>query len=357
MLPIDKLEDLRARFAEVEEMICRPEIISDSRRYTSLMKERADRSDLVESYAKYCKLEQDLADNREMLNDPELRELAEEEIPDLVKGMEVLQSKIQLLLLPQDPNDERNTILEIRSGAGGQEAALFAADLFRMYSRFADSNKWKLELLSVSDAAAGGIKEVIALITGDKVFSKMRFEAGVHRVQRVPATESQGRIHTSTATVAVLPEVDEVDEIDVKKEDLEITVTAAGGAGGQKVNTTNSAVQLKHLPSGIIVRCEAERSQHQNRARAMQLLKSKLLEIEVKKQADELAGERRDMVGTGDRSEKIRTYNYPQTRITDHRIQLTVHNLGEVMDGAVDELMTALRTHHQAAQLEAQNND
>jgi peptide chain release factor 1 len=356
MLPTDKLESLTARYREIEELLCQPNVISDAKRYTALTKERAELQDVVETYRRYDQIVKDLAGHKEALSDPELRDLASEEIPALEAERQRLEESINLLLLPKDPNDERNTILEIRSGTGGEEAALFAADLFRMYSRYAESQGWKVEIMSVSEASAGGIKEVIASISGDNVYSRLRFEGGVHRVQRIPATESQGRIHTSTATVAVLPEVEDVDEVHIDPNDLEIAATAAGGPGGQHVNRTMSAVQIKHIPTGIMVRSEQQRSQHQNRAKAMQILSAKLLEMEREAQASAISSERRSMVGTGERSEKIRTYNFPQNRITDHRIQLTLHNLDRVMEGELSELFTALRSHYQADLMEQQAN-
>ena len=347
MLPIDKLESLAARFDELDELLCQPNVASDGKRYTEVSKERAEIMDVVTAFRRYAAVQDELLEHREALKDSDLRELAEEEIPVLQKESEELVAGINLLLLPKDPNDDRDTILEIRAGTGGDEAALFAADLFRMYLRYAETQRWKVEVMSQSEATHGGFKEVIAMVTGDKVYSQLRFEGGVHRVQRVPATESQGRIHTSTATVAVMPEADEVD-VQVHDKDLEITKTAAGGPGGQGVNTTMSAVQIKHLPSGIIVRSEEQRSQHQNKARALQILRAKLLEAEQRAQADSISAERRNMVGSGERSEKIRTYNYPQNRVTDHRIQLTLHSLDKVIAGEVGDLITALRSHHQA---------
>lgn len=354
MLPTHKLESLTARYHEIEELLCQPNVVSDAKRYTSLTKERAELQDVVEAYRRYSQVVEDLVGHKRALSDPELRELASEEIPALEAERARLEESINVLLLPKDPKDERNTILEIRSGTGGEEAALFAADLFRMYSRYAESQGWKVEIMSLSEASAGGIKEVIASISGDNVYSRLRFEGGVHRVQRIPATESQGRIHTSTATVAVLPEVEDVDEVSIDPNDLEITATAAGGPGGQHVNRTMSAVQIKHIPTGIMVRSEQQRSQHQNRAKAMQILSAKLLEIEREAQASAISSERRSMVGTGERSEKIRTYNFPQNRITDHRIQLTLHNLDRVMEGDLAELFTALRSHHQADLMQQQ---
>ncbi len=354
MLPKDKLESLTARYGEIEERLCQPNVVSDPKRYTQLTRERADLQEVVETWTRYCQVVEDIAGHKEALSDPDLRELAEEEIPGLEKERQALEAGINLLLLPKDPSDERNTILEIRSGTGGEEAALFAADLFRMYSRYAETQGWKVEVSSLSEASAGGIKEVIAEVSGKNVYSKLRFEGGVHRVQRIPTTESQGRIHTSTATVAVMPEVDEIDEVKIDPSDLEISTTAAGGPGGQHVNRTMSAVQIKHLPSGIMVRSEQQRSQHQNKAKAMQILSAKLLDLEREAQASAISSERRSMVGTGERSEKIRTYNFPQNRLTDHRIQLTLHSLDRMMEGNVEELLTALRSHHQAELMKQQ---
>lgn len=354
MLPADKLDSLVLRHRELEERLCRPDVASDAKRFAELRREHAELGALVESWNHYRKLEKQLAEDRAALTDPELREMAEEEIPGLEREIEALAQEIQVLLLPRDPRDTRNIILEIRAGTGGEEAALFAADLLRMYTRFADRHGWRIEVLDTSAASAGGIKEVVAAVSGDAVYSRLRFEGGVHRVQRVPATESQGRIHTSTATVAVMPEADEVD-IHIDDKDIEINIAASGGPGGQGVNTTNSAVQIQHKPSGLIVKCQDERSQHKNKARAMQVLRARLLEREQAAHDAAIAAERKGMVGSGERSEKIRTYNYPQNRISDHRIGLTLHKLEMVMDGDLDELFGALRAHHQAALLEAQS--
>jgi peptide chain release factor 1 len=351
MLPTDKLDSLTARFSEVEEMLCRPEIVSDAKRLTALNRERSDLAEVVQVYARYRDARRRLDDDRQALEDPELREMVEEEIPGLEAELTDLEQKLQVLLLPSDPNDARNTVLEIRAGTGGEEAALFAADLFRMYGRYADRVGWRVEILSMSEASAGGYKEIIALVAGDRVYSRLRFEGGVHRVQRVPATESQGRIHTSTATVAVLPEADEVD-VDIDESELEISIAASGGPGGQGVNTTNSAVQIRHVPTGLIVKCQDERSQHKNKARAMQVLRARLLAREQEAAAASEAAERRSMVGSGERSEKIRTYNYPQNRVTDHRLGLTLHKLDQVVDGELEELLTALRNDYQAALLD-----
>ncbi len=354
MLPIDKLDGLSSRYDELEELICQPDVLSDSKRYTLLTRERAELSELVAQYREYKAKQERLAEDKAALSDPELRPLVEEEIPQLEQQLEELGAKIKLLLIPTDPNDVRNTILEIRSGTGGEEAALFAADLFRMYSRFAETQRWRIEIMSTSEAERGGLKELIALVTGERVYSRMRFEGGVHRVQRVPATETQGRIHTSTATIAVLPEADEVD-VHINEADLEINIAASGGPGGQGVNTTNSAVQIQHKPSGIIIKCQDERSQIKNKSKAMKILRARLLEREQDAQHALVAAERKGMVGSGERSEKIRTYNYPQNRVTDHRIGLTLHRLDAVMEGDLEEMITALRTHHQATLLEAES--
>lgn len=353
MLPRDKLASIAARHRELEELLCRPDVLSDAGRYQSYAKERSEIGDIAEAFARHVEVERQIAENREALADPELRELAEAELAELTAEHAELETRLQLLLLPKDPAEERDTILEIRAGAGGEEAALFASDLFRMYGRYAERQGWRVELLSSSASAAGGLKEVIALVRGDHVYSRLKFEGGVHRVQRVPATEAQGRVHTSTATVAVLPEAEEV-EVEIRDEDIEVHIAAAGGPGGQGVNTTNSAVQIQHKPSGIIVKCQDERSQIKNKARAMQVLRARLLEREQRQRDDAVSAERRGMVGSGDRAEKIRTYNYPQNRVTDHRIQLTLHKLEAVMDGDLDELFTALRTTEQAEMLRAQ---
>jgi peptide chain release factor 1 len=290
---------------------------------------------------------EELVKAKELLDDPDFRELAQAEIASLTNEVAALEASIRLMLLPKDPNDAKNTILEIRSGEGGEEAALFAADLFRMYARFAETRGWKIDILTSSESATGGYKEVIALIVGKDVYSQLRFEGGVHRVQRVPATETQGRIHTSTATVAVLPEAEDVD-VTLDEKDLEISIAASGGPGGQGVNTTNSAVQLLHKPTGIIVKCQDERSQLKNKAKALKVLKSRLLDIEREKQEAAQSAERRSMVSTGERSQKIRTYNYPQNRVTDHRIRITLNKLDRIIEGDLDELITALRTTRQA---------
>jgi len=353
MLPLARLASLSSRFHELEELLCQPDILADSKRYMLLSRERGELAALAKAFAEYSETTRRLAEDRAALDDPELRELVLEEIPALEQREAELAAELELLLLPSDPNDQRNTFLEIRSGAGGEEAALFAADLFRMYGRFAEKRGWRIEIMSTSEAQAGGLKEMIALVSGERVYSQLRFEGGVHRVQRVPATEAQGRIHTSTATVAVLPEADEVDVV-IDERDLEINIAASGGPGGQGVNTTNSAVQIQHKPSGLIVKCQDERSQLKNKAKAMKILRARLLERAQEAQAASVSADRSAMVGSGDRAEKIRTYNYPQNRMTDHRIGLTLHKLDAVMNGDLDELVNALRTHHQAEALKRQ---
>ena len=352
MLPLRKLEGLVRRHAELENLLCEPAVLADPKRINTLNRERAQLAPIVETFSRYRGLERQIADDREMLADPDLGPIAREELPGLETSLSELEQKLRLQLLPRDPNDEKNTLLEIRAGTGGEEAALFAANLYRMYARYAERMGWRIELMNQSDASAGGVKEVVALVTGNHVYSRLKHEGGVHRVQRVPATEAQGRIHTSTATVAVLPEAEEVDfELDEK--DLRFDIAASGGPGGQGVNTTNSAVQLKHIPTGMIVKCQDERSQLKNRAKALKVLRSRLLDIERAKQDAAIRDERRTMVKSGDRSDKIRTYNFPQNRVTDHRIGLTLHELDRVMDGGIDPLIEALSAHHQAELLEA----
>jgi peptide chain release factor 1 len=352
MLPLEKLNAVVRRRSEIDDLMCDPKVIADSAKLSALSRERSQIVPLVEAVNEWQSTEKKLADANEMLSDPEMGDLAREEIAELGKRREDLEQQIRVLLLPRDPNDEKNTLLEIRGGTGGEEAALFAADLFRMYVRYAETQGWKVEVLSQSDAAAGGLKEIVALISGDRVYSRMKHEGGVHRVQRVPATEAQGRIHTSTATVAVLPEADEVD-VQLEDKDLRYDIAASGGPGGQGVNTTNSAVQITHIPTGMMVKCQDERSQIKNRARALKILRSRLLDIAQRAQADAIRDERRDMVKSGERSEKIRTYNFPQNRVTDHRIGLTLYNLDRVIEGDLGELMSALSAWHEAARLEA----
>jgi peptide chain release factor 1 len=354
MLPIEKLQAIRRRCQELDQLLCEPAAMADHNRLTELNRERMQVSAIVETFDQWADVGRRIAEDKEALSDPELGALAAEELPGLEAQLEALEQRIRVLLLPQDPKDEKNTLLEIRAGTGGEEAALFAADLFRMYARYAESKGWKVEILSRSEAAAGAYKEIIALVSGNRVFSTLKFEGGVHRVQRVPSTEAQGRIHTSTATVAVLPEADDV-EITIDEKDLRFDIAASGGPGGQAVNTTNSAVQITHLPTGMIVKCQDERSQLKNKARALKVLKSRLLDIEIKRQSDEIRDERRGMVGAGERSEKIRTYNFPQNRVTDHRIGLTLHKLDRVIDGDLGDLVDAVIAWHQAARLQGQD--
>ena len=344
MIPRERLEQLAKRFVEIDEILCNPPRDTDLNR---LYRERAQIEPLIGAFDKYRAVERQIAEDEAALADPELRELASMELPTLQADRKSLEESIKILLLPKDPNDSKNTILEIRQGEGGEEAALFAADLFRMYCRYAEAQGWKVEILSTSEAAAGGLKEVIALVTGKDVYGQLRFEGGVHRVQRVPATEAQGRIHTSTATVAVLPEAEDVD-VHIDEKDLEISIAASGGPGGQGVNTTNSAVQILHKPTGIIVKCQDERSQLKNKAKALKVLRARLLDIEREKAEAAEASARRSMVSTGERSQKIRTYNYPQNRVSDHRIKLTLNKLDRIVEGDLGELVTALRTHRQA---------
>ena len=356
MLPLEKLEHLARRYRDLDELLCRPDVLGDRNELAKLNKERAELEPLMAQFDRYREVTKKIAEDVEARNDPELRELVELELPELEAEKSALEKSIQVLLLPPDPVERKNTILEIRSGEGGEEAALFAADLFRMYTRFAEKLGWKVEVLNLSESATGGIKECIALVTGKDVYAQLRFEGGVHRVQRVPATETQGRIHTSTATVAVLPEADDID-VHIDEKDLEISIAASGGPGGQGVNTTNSAVQIQHKPSGLIVKCQDERSQLKNKAKAMKVLKARLFDIEREKQEAAVSAERRGMVGTGERSQKIRTYNYPQNRVSDHRIRLTLNKLDRIIGGDLDELVTALRTHRQAALLQAASGE
>jgi peptide chain release factor 1 len=347
---MSKLESLRDRFEEVAALLSDAEVMTDRERFTALSKEYAEIEPVVGCYRRAMELEANIADNEQLLEeeDPEMRELAQQDIADCRAQLEDLTSELQTLLLPKDPNDQSNVFLEIRAGTGGDEAAIFSGDLFRMYNKFAEQKGWRVEVMNERPGEHGGFKEIITRIEGKDVYSQLKFESGAHRVQRVPETESQGRVHTSACTVAVMPEVDEIDEIDIDKKDIREDTYRASGAGGQHVNKTDSAIRLTHLPTGTVVECQDERSQHKNRARAMSLLKARLLDAALTKQQDEQAANRRQLVGSGDRSERIRTYNFPQGRITDHRINLTLYKLDEVIEGGLGSVVEPLVQEHQA---------
>jgi peptide chain release factor 1 len=349
----DKLEKLVSRFGEIEGLLVDPGVTGDRNRYAELMREHADLSEIVEAYGRRKALASDLEQARRLREDPDadIREMAMGEIHELEPRIAAVDSELKQLLVPKDPLEKRNAILEIRAGTGGAEAALFAADLLKMYSRYAEERGWKLETLSMSPAAMGGIKEVVVLVSGKAVFGRLRHEGGVHRVQRVPETEAQGRIHTSAVTVAVLPEAEEVD-VKIEDKDLRVDVFRSSGPGGQSVNTTDSAVRLTHTPTGIVVTCQDEKSQHKNKAKAMKVLLSRIFEMEEAKRHAEMAADRKAMVGSGDRSERIRTYNFPQGRVTDHRIGLTLYSLDQFMAGDLDDVLDALVAHFQAAALQ-----
>jgi peptide chain release factor 1 len=346
----DKLSSIETRYDQLMHEMADPAIQSDSTRFRSHSKALADIQPLVERFREYKSVTAQIAATEELLKDPDMRELAQEELRDLQARSEALLADIRVLLVPRDPNDEKNVVLEIRGGTGGDEAALFASDLFRMYSRYAERQGWKVEVLNLSETGVGGTKEVIALIEGRNAYSRLKYESGVHRVQRVPATEASGRIHTSTATVAVLPEAEEVD-IQVSEKDLRIDTFCSSGPGGQSVNTTYSAVRITHLPTGIVVSQQDEKSQIKNKAKAMKVLRSRLYELELRKQQEAIAKDRRTQVGTGDRSEKIRTYNFRENRITDHRIGYTMHQLAEALDGGIGELLDTVSAHFQSEKL------
>ncbi len=355
----EKLSFIEDRYDELSKKIADPEVISDQATFAKLCKEQSDISPIVEKYREFKALRQTIEENEELLSDPdtdkELKELAEEEIKESKQKIEIIDGELKILLLPKDPNDDKSVIVEIRGGAGGEEAALFAGDLFRMYTMFAESNRWKTEILSSNPTDIGGFKEISFSIDGAGAYSKLKFESGVHRVQRIPSTESGGRIHTSTVTVAVLPEVEEV-EVSIDANDLRIDVFRAGGPGGQCVNTTDSAVRITHLPTGLVVSCQDEKSQHKNKDKAMKILRSRLYDLVQSQQHEQIAQERKSQVGTGDRSERIRTYNFPQGRVTDHRIGLTLHRLDAVLNGDLDEILSALITTHQSELLKGENN-
>jgi peptide chain release factor 1 len=348
-----KLENLAERHEEIGLLLAQADVLADNTRFRELSREYAQLEPVATSLRQHDQAERELVDARGMLDDPELREMAEDDIARLETHLTDLDNELQILLLPKDPRDEANLFLEVRAGTGGDEAAIFAGDLFRMYARYAERRRWHIEVLSENHGEHGGYKEIVARIEGKGAYSKLKFESGTHRVQRVPETESQGRIHTSAATVAILPELDEIDDIELRDADLKVDTFRASGAGGQHVNKTDSAIRITHLPTGVVVECQDERSQHKNRARAMSLLKARLLDTERSKQAAVQAESRRLQVGSGDRSQRIRTYNFPQGRITDHRINLTLYRLPEVLQGELDELIDTLTREHQADELKS----
>lgn len=350
---LEKLQNIKAKFDELTAALSDPQVIADNKEWTRIAKEHADLQPVADTYAALTKVESDLSGAEAMLSDPEMAELAAAEIEDLKAKRESLEHELKILLLPVDPNDSKNVIMEVRGGAGGEEAALFAAELVRMYKMFAEKNRWKVEDIDSNETELGGVKEAVFGITGANVYSVLKFESGVHRVQRVPETETQGRIHTSTVTVAVLPEVEDV-KVEINEKDLKIDTYRSGGAGGQHVNKTDSAVRMTHLPTGIVVQCQDERSQIKNRDKAMKVLKSKLYDLMQSEADKEYSATRKNQVGTGDRSERIRTYNFPQGRVTDHRINMTLYSLPNFMNGDIGEMTEALRIADQTAKLEAE---
>jgi peptide chain release factor 1 len=352
----ERLQQIEARYEELTQALASPEIVTDSSRYQKTAKAHSEVAPIVEKYREYKDLTRGIAESKAVIaeeKDPDMRAYAQEELTQLEALVGRVEADLKVLLIPKDPNDEKDIILEIRAGTGGDEATLFADEMFRMYSRYAETQGWKVEVLSTSESAVGGLKEVIAIIEGKRVFSQLKYESGVHRVQRVPATEQQGRVHTSAVTVAVLPEAEDVD-VKIEAKDLRIDTFCSSGPGGQSVNTTYSAVRITHIPTNTVVSCQDEKSQIKNREKGMRVLRSRLYEIEMQKQQDALAKERKAMVGSGDRSEKIRTYNFPQNRVTDHRIGLTIHQLTEVMDGKLQPIVDALITHYQAEKLKSE---
>jgi peptide chain release factor 1 len=350
----ERLTQIEARYDELSLLLADPALVGDQQQYQKITKQHRDLEDVVDSIRKLKRIERGIQEAKAMTAeaDAEIRAMAEEELAQLQTELPVVEERIRILLLPKDPNDEKNVILEIRAGTGGDEASLFAAELFRLYTRFAEQHRWRVEVLSMSESGVRGLKEVIAIIEGDRVFSQLKYEGGVHRVQRVPQTETQGRVHTSAVTVAVLPEAEDVD-VKVEAKDLRIDTFCSSGPGGQSVNTTYSAVRITHLPTGTVVSCQDEKSQIKNREKGMRVLRARLYEMEMDKQQQALAKERKQMVGSGDRSEKIRTYNFPQNRLTDHRIGLTIHQLSEVMEGKLQPIVDALIAHDQAERLKS----
>ena len=353
----DRLEQLAHRLIEVDALLAEPEIASDMDRYRKITRERSELEPVVAVFNAFLATEGDIEAAQEMMADPDMRDMAEEELALGKEKLEQLEAELQILLLPRDPDDSRSVFLEIRAGTGGDESALFVGDLLRMYTRYAENKSWRVELMSASESEVGGYKEVIARVDGDGVYGQLKFESGAHRVQRVPATETQGRIHTSACTVAVLPEADAQSDIVINASDLRIDTFRASGAGGQHINKTDSAVRITHLPTGLVVECQDDRSQHRNKDKAMQVLAARLKDKQQQEQHDKEAAQRKSLVGSGDRSERIRTYNYPQGRVTDHRINLTLYKLGQIMDGDMDELTNALLSEHQAEQLAALGQD
>lgn len=351
---LDKLAEVEKRYEQLESLLSDPQLLSQQREYSKVAKERAELEEIVSCYREWRKVEREIQENRQLLEekDEAIRELAKEELVLLRQRKGDLENRLRILILPKDPNDTKNVLLEIRAGTGGEEAALFAAELFRMYTRYAESRGWRVEIMNSNPTGLGGFKEIILLIEGKGVYSRLKFEGGVHRVQRVPVTEGSGRIHTSAVTVAVLPEADEV-ELEIDPKELRVDVFRSSGPGGQSVNTTDSAVRITHVPTGLVVSCQDEKSQHKNRAKGMKILRARLLERKQEEQRSEIAASRKLMVGSGDRSERIRTYNFPQGRVSDHRINLTLYKLDRVMEGEVDELVEALITHYQAEVLRA----
>jgi peptide chain release factor 1 len=348
-----KLDQLSQRLEEVNALLMQENATADMDAYRKLTREHAELGPLAALYADYRTAESDVATAQEMLSDPEMKEFAQEEVAAAKARMEQLEADLQKMLLPKDPNDDRNIFLEVRAGTGGDEAALFAGDLLRMYTRYAERNRWQVEMISESPSELGGYKEVIVRIVGQGAYSKLKFESGGHRVQRVPATETQGRIHTSACTVAIMPEADEVEDVDINPADIRIDTFRASGAGGQHINKTDSAVRITHMPTGIVVECQDDRSQHKNKAQAMKVLAARIKDVQLRAQQAKEAATRKSLIGSGDRSERIRTYNFPQGRMTDHRINLTLYKLDFIMDGDLEELTTALAAEHQAEQLAA----